>query len=122
MVMTDVTAEMLLSQLYATSTRICQSGTPISNRESDGEADGLIDLGSWKWSVETAAEAASATAAATSPKNPIGHISWTTMEPSWPFNEAARAARTKCVNGSTRAQLSIPWNGNIKPDNSIEGR
>src|SRR4029077_15559512 len=34
MVMTDVTAEMPLSQLYATSTRICQSGTPISNRES----------------------------------------------------------------------------------------
>ena len=34
MIMTDVTAEMPLSQLYATSTRICQSGTPISNRES----------------------------------------------------------------------------------------
>jgi hypothetical protein len=48
MVMTDVTAEMPLSQLYATSTRICQSGTPISNRESAGEADGLFDPGSWK--------------------------------------------------------------------------
>jgi hypothetical protein len=46
---------MPLSQLYATSTRICQSGTPISNRESAGEADGLFDLGSWKWSVGTAA-------------------------------------------------------------------
>jgi hypothetical protein len=45
MVMTDVTAEMPLSQLYATSTRICQSGTPISNRESAGKADGLFDLG-----------------------------------------------------------------------------
>ena len=47
-------------------------------------------------------------------------------EPSWPFNKATRAARTKCVNGSTSpsacAQLGIPWNGNIKPDNSIEGR
>ena len=48
MAMTDVTAEMPLSQLYATSTRICQSGTPISNRESAGKADGLFDLGSWK--------------------------------------------------------------------------
>jgi hypothetical protein len=48
MVMADVTAEMPLSQLYATSTRICQSGMPISNRESAGKADGLFDLGSWK--------------------------------------------------------------------------
>jgi hypothetical protein len=43
-----VRPEMPLSQLYFTSTRICQSGTPISNRESAGKADGLFDLGSWK--------------------------------------------------------------------------
>jgi hypothetical protein len=48
MVMTDVTTQMPLSQLYATSTRICQSETPISNRESAGKADGLFDPGSWK--------------------------------------------------------------------------
>jgi hypothetical protein len=48
------------------------------------------------------------------------------MEPSWPFNKAARAARTKSVNGSTSpsacAQPGIPWKGNMKSDNSIEGR
>jgi hypothetical protein len=43
-----VRPEMRLSQLYATSTRICQSGTPISNRECGGKADGPFYPGSWK--------------------------------------------------------------------------